>query len=53
MNDSYEQNRKQLFALVDAVHAQNKSASPSKIDAAVAQAVSEVRREKRKKPKRR
>jgi prevent-host-death family protein len=53
VNESYEQNRERLFALVNEVHNQNRTVSSGKIDAAIAQAVMEVRQAKRKKPTRR
>ena len=52
VNESYERDRLRLFDLIDEVHEQNRGLPPEKIDKAVAQAVAQARRGKRKQRKR-
>lgn len=44
INASYERNRERLFKVIDEVHKQNEGIPPEKIQAAIDQAIDEVRR---------
>lgn len=52
VNENDERNRRRLFDLIENVHRKNRDVPPEQIDAAIHQAVSEVRRSKRRQSKR-
>ena len=52
VNENDERNRRRLFDLIDTVHKKNRDVPPEQIDAAITQAITEVRQQKRRQSKR-
>jgi antitoxin (DNA-binding transcriptional repressor) of toxin-antitoxin stability system len=52
VNENDERNRRRLFDLIGTVHKKNRDVPPERIDAAIDQAIAEVRQQKRRQGKR-
>ena len=48
VNEAFESNRQRLFSLIETIHERNRSVPVRRIEAAIAQSIEEVRRERRK-----